>query len=178
MAELKTAHLVLMGFSEEMIARNVLYLIKEADKAKAISVLDWALATKDRDGKVKIEGDKGVDPGAKRGGVFGGAIGVLLVAAGPVGMGAVAVGAGVGAVAAKLRDSGMQNKDLDAVTDLMREGRSGLVIALDPASVDAWTDFVAHTVEFHAAQPVIHADISPDHTFEQVIAEYREAHQV
>ena len=33
MAELKTAHLVLMGFSEEMIARNVLYLVQEADKA-------------------------------------------------------------------------------------------------------------------------------------------------
>jgi uncharacterized membrane protein len=176
-AELKTAHLVLMGFSEEMIARNVLFLIKEADKAKAIRVLDWALATKDHEGKVKLESDQGVDPGAKRGGLVGGALGVLLVAAGPVGLGAVAVGAGVGAVAAKLRDSGMQNKDLDAVTDLMRSGRSGLVVALDPESVDAWNEFVKQNVEFHAAQPVIHADISPDHTFEQVIADYQEAHR-
>jgi hypothetical protein len=31
-------------------------------------------------------------------------------------------------------------------------------------------------VEFHAAQPVIHVDISPDHTFDQAIAEYQAAH--
>jgi uncharacterized protein YaaQ len=108
--------------------------------------------------------------------LFGGAIGVLLVATGPVGLGAVAVGAGVGAVAAALRDAGMQDKDLKAVGDLMRVGRSGLVIAIDPDDVDAWTAFVGRNVEFHAARPVIHVDITPDHTFEQAIAEYRAAH--
>jgi len=177
MAELKTAHLILMGFSEEMIARNVLFLVEEAADAKAFKLLDWALATKDREGKVKLEGDKGTDPGAKRGGLFGGALGALLVAAGPVGLGAVAVGAGVGAVAAALRDSGMQNKDLKSVGNLMREGRSGLIVAIEPADVDAWAEFVTKTVEFHAAQPVIHIDITPDHPFEQAIEEYQAAHQ-
>ncbi len=175
MSELKAAHLVLMGFSEEMIARNVLSLVQEADSAKVIRVLDWALATKDSEGKVRIEGDKGVDPGSTRGGLVGGAIGMLLVAAGPVGLGAVVIGAGIGAVVA-LRDSGMQHKDLEAVTDAMRAGRSGLVVALDPQGVDAWTDFVAVTTEFHAAQPVVHLDITSDHTFEQAIEEYRTAH--
>jgi uncharacterized membrane protein len=175
-AELKTAHLVLMGFSEEMIARNVLFLVKEAADAKTFKLLDWALAVKDHDGKVKLDGDKGTDPGAARGGMFGGALGMLLVAAGPVGLGAVAVGAGVGAVAAAMRDSGMQDKDLKSVGEIMKPGRSGLVVAIEPGDLDAWTDFVAHNVEFHAAQPVVHVDITPDHTFEQAIAEYKAAH--
>jgi hypothetical protein len=50
-------------------------------------------------------------------------------------------------------------------------------VAIDPADVDAWTAFVGRTVEFHAAQPVIHVDITPDHTFEQAIAEYQAARQ-
>ena len=177
MAELKTAHLILMGFAEEMVARAVLQLVREANKEKLFKVLDWALARKDEDGTVKLEGDKGTDPGATRGGLFGGALGVLLVAAGPVGLGAVAVGAGVGAVAAAMRDSGIQDKDLKAVGEIMRAGRSGLVIAINPEDVDAWTKFVADNVEFHAAQPVIHIDITPDHTFEQAIAEYQAARQ-
>jgi uncharacterized membrane protein len=176
-AELKTAHLILMGFSEEMIARNVLFLIKEAADAKAFKLLDWALASKGHDGKVKIDGDKGTDPGAARGGLVGGALGVLLVAAGPVGLGVVAAGAAIGAATAALRDSGMQNKDLKLVTDLMKDGRSGLVIAIDPADVDAWTDFVSHNVEFAAALPVVHVDITPDHTFQDAIEEYRAAQQ-
>ena len=173
MAELKTAHIVLMGFSEEMIARYVLNLIRAADKAKAIKVLDWALATRDPEGKVKIEGDKGVDPGASRGGLVGGALGVLLVATGPVGLGAVAVGAGIGAVAASLRDSGMQTKDLEAAAGFMEEGRTGLVIAVPLDSVDAWNDFVASTVEFEAVARKHEVDITPDHTFQAALAEYR-----
>jgi hypothetical protein len=43
--------------------------------------------------------------------------------------------------------------------------------------VDAWNTFVSKNTEFHAAQPVLHIDISPDHTFEQAIEEYRAAHQ-
>lgn len=177
MAELKTAHLVLMGFSEELIARSVLQLVKEEADEKVFTLLDWALATKDSDGAVKIEGDKGKDPGATRGGLFGGALGVLLVAAGPVGLGAVAVGAGIGAVTAAMRDSGIQDKDLKAVGGLMRDGRSGLIVAIEPGDVDAWNTFVSKNTEFHAAQPVLHIDISPDHTFEQAIEEYRAAQQ-
>jgi uncharacterized membrane protein len=176
MAELKTAHLVLMGFEDEMIARYVLNIVKEAAHDKAFTLLDWVLAVKGQDGSVKLEEDQGTDAGAKRGGMFGGGLGVLLMAAGPVGLGAVVVGAGAGAVAAALRDSGMKDKDLKAVGDLMRTGRSGLIVAIEPGDVDAWADFVAHNVEFHAAQPVNHVDITPDHTFEQAIAEYRAAH--
>jgi uncharacterized membrane protein len=176
MAELKTAHLVLMGFEDELVARYVLNIVKEAAHDKAFKLLDWVLAVKDHEGNVKFEEDQGTDANAKRGGLLGGGLGVLLVAAGPVGLGAVAVTAGVGAVAAALRDSGMKDKDLNAIGDLMRTGRGGLIVAIEPADVDAWADFVAHNVEFHAAQPVIHVDITPDHTLEQAIAEYRAAH--
>ena len=65
MSTLGDVRLVFLGFNEEMIARNILELVKEAKEDKAIEVADWALVRKDESGKVKIEGDKSVDPGAE-----------------------------------------------------------------------------------------------------------------
>ncbi len=174
MAELKTARLIFMGFETEMIARNVLEVIKEAADGKAITVSDWALVLRGPDGKPKISGDKTVDPGAARGGLVGGSLGMILAAvAGPVGIAAVVGGAAIGAVAAALKDSGMQTKDLEAAAGFMAEGRSGLVIAVPLDAVDAWNDFVGRTVEFEAVARKHEVDITPDHTFEAALAEYR-----
>ena len=174
MGQLKTARLIFMGFEEEMIARNVLEVIKEAKDSKAVTVADWALVLRDADGELKISGDKSVDPGAARGGLVGGSVGMLLAAiAGPVGMAAVVGGAAIGAVATALRDSGMQTKDLEAAAGFMAEGRSGLVIAVPLDGVDAWNGFVGSNVEFEAVVRRHEVDISPDHTFKAALDEYR-----
>ena len=99
MAETKSVHLSMFGFTDEMLARTVLEEIKQGVKDKEIVIEDWALATKGPDGKVNISTDTSVDPGAKRGAGFGGAAGLALaVLAGPIGVGAVVAGAAIGAV--------------------------------------------------------------------------------
>jgi uncharacterized membrane protein len=166
--------LIFLGFNEEMVARNILELVKEAKDSKSIAVADWALVRKDASGKVKIEGDKSVDPGAKRGALFGGgAVMVLAALAGPVGLAAVAGGAAIGAIAAGVHDSGMKTKDLKAASDLMVEGRTGLVFAIPAADVGRWNEFVGLNVEFEAPIRRYEVDITPTSTFEDALKEYR-----
>jgi uncharacterized membrane protein len=169
--------LVFLGFNEEMVARNILELVKEAKDSKAIAVADWALVIKDESGDVKIEGDKSVDPGAKRGALFGGSVGMVLAAlTGPVGLAAVAGGAAIGAIAAGIHDSGMKTKDLKAASDLMAEGRTGLVFAIPAADIDRWNEFVAMNVEFEAPDRRYEVDITPTNTFEDAVEAYRAQH--
>lgn len=169
-----SVRLYFMGFTEEMVARTVLELIKDARDAKEFGVEDWALARKDAEGKVKIENDKSVDPGAARGALFGGGVGMLLAAmTGPVGMAAVVGGAAIGAAAAALKDSGLKSKDIEAASDLMVEGRTGLVIAVPLADTDAYDTFVTRNVEFEAAIKRYQTDITPEHSFAQALEEYR-----
>jgi uncharacterized membrane protein len=173
MSTLGEVHLVFLGFNEEMVARHILELVKEAKDAKAIAVADWALVHKEPGGKVTIEGDKSVDPGAARGALFGGGVGMVLAAmTGPVGMAAVAAGAAIGAITAGVHDSGMKTKDLEAASRLMADGRTGLVFAIPAADVDAWHDFVSRTVEFEAPDRTYEVDITPTNTFADAVAEY------
>lgn len=174
MNTLGDVRLVFLGFKEEMVARNILELVKEAKDSKAIEVADWALVIKDEEGKVKIEGDKSVDPGAKRGALFGGGAGMVLAAmTGPVGLAAVAGGAAIGAIAAGIHDSGMKTKDIKAASDLMAEGRTGLVFAIPAADVDRWNEFVAGAVEFEAPDRRYEVDITPTNTFAEALEAYR-----
>lgn len=175
MSTLGDVRLVFLGFNEEMVARNILELVKEAKDGKSIEVADWALVRKDESGKVKIEGDQSVDPGAKRGALFGGGavVALAVLATGPVGLAAVAGGAAIGAIAAGVHDSGMKTKDLKAASDLMAEGRTGLVFAIPAAEVDRWNEFVSINVEFEAPDRRYEVDITPTNTFEDAVKEYR-----
>jgi len=173
---MKSVHLALFGFTEEMLAKTVLEQVKLAVKDKEVAIEDWALATKDPDGKVKITSDKSVDPGAARGAGFGGAAGLALaVLAGPIGVGAVVAGAAVGAVTAALKDSGMKDRDLNAIADLMVAGRSGLVIAVAPEEADRFETYVDGDVVFTSAIRRLSVDITPDHTLAKAIEEYQAA---
>lgn len=175
MSTLGEVRLVFLGFTEEMVARHILELVKEEKDAKAISVADWALVRKSRDGDVRIEGDKSVDPGASRGALVGGGAGMILAAAaGPVGLAAVVAGAAIGAITAGVHDSGMKTKDLEAASELMVEGRTGLVFAIPAADVDRWNEFVARNVEFEAAIRRHEVDITPTSTFADAVQQYRE----
>ncbi len=178
MSTLGDVRLVFLGFNEEMVARNILELVKEAKDGKAIVVADWALVHKDESGKVKIEGDKSVDPGATRGALFGGGAVMVLAAivTGPVGLAAVAGGAAIGAITAGIHDSGMKTKDIKAASDLMAEGRTGLVFAIPSADVDRWNEFVAMNVEFEAPDRRYEVDITPTNSFEDAVKAYRAQH--
>lgn len=130
-------HLFLLGFAERDAADAAVAQLKELQNEKFIEVRDYAVVSKSVGGELTVTEDKDADPGASRGavaGVMGGALIALMST--PIGLGAVAVGAGVGAVTGALRDSGFKSNDLDEVGRLMRDGRTILIVAVRPEDTD------------------------------------------
>ena len=108
--------------------------------------------------------NKEADPGGRRGAVTGGLGGAFIALAGPIGLGAVAVGAGVGAVAAVMRDSGFKNKDLEEVGSLMQDGRTLLLMAVSTRTTrDRLRSVLDDEPEFKAADRRWEATLGPDH---------------
>jgi uncharacterized membrane protein len=174
MAEPKSNRLYMLAFTDAGIPPYLLELIKEGVKAKEITVSDWAMIRHDVGGKTVITEDEAVDPGKGRGAVFGGAAGVVLAGlAGPIGVGAIVAGAAIGAVTAALRDSGIKDDDLRSIAALMKEGRSGLVVAVPLEDAGRFEDFMKVHVEFQSVVRRVQADVVPGHTLAQAIEEYR-----
>lgn len=174
MSEPKRTRLVFLGFAEEMVAVAVLEEIKRGIAAKEITVDDWAMVHKAQGGKLTITTDKSKDPGAVRGGVFGGGVGMILAAiSGPVGVGAVAAGAAIGGVAAAMKDSGIKSSDITEVSKLMADGRTGIMLGFPLEAAAKWDEFVANHVEFEASDNRHTVDIVPGRTFEDALEEYR-----
>ena len=110
------------------------------------------MVQKSADGKLKITNDKGADPGAARGALVGGVAGwALATLAGPIGLGAMIGGAAIGAITAKVKDSGIKNDDVDTVTGFMVAGRTGLMLAIPLEDAGRWDEFVEDNAEFHSA---------------------------
>jgi len=175
MAEPKSNRLYMLAFTDAGIPPYVLDLIKSGVKAKEISVSDWAMIRPDADGKPQISTDQSVDPGKGRGALFGGAAGVVLAGlAGPIGVGAIAAGAAIGAVTAALRDSGIRDDDLRSIAALMKEGRSGLVVAVPLDDAGRFEDFMKLHVEFQSVIRKVQVDVVPGHSLAQAIEEYQE----
>ena len=173
MADAKHSRLFFLGFPRPGVATYVVELIKEAKKAGKVVVTDWAMIQKPAGGEVKISSDKTVDPGAARGAGVGGFAGVVLAGVlGPIGVGAVIGGAAIGAVTAALKDSGLKNDDLEAISRLMAEGREGLVIVVPLEEGDRFQAFMDATPEFHAADRKLTADIIPGRTLQDAIDSY------
>ena len=173
MSEPKRTRLVFLGFAEEMTATFVLDVIKQGIAAQEITVENWAMVHKAEGGKLTITTDKSKDPGAGRGALVGGGAGlVLAVVSGPIGLGAVAAGAAIGAVTAKVKDSGFKNDDIVAVSHYMADGRTGLMIGVPLDQVDAWDAFVAAHAEFESADARHTADIVPGRDLELALEEY------
>ena len=175
MSEPKSSRLYMLAFADPGIPPYVLELIKEAAKVKEIAISDWAMIRPDAAGKAEITTDQSVDPGKGRGALFGGAAGIVLAGlAGPIGVGAIVAGAAIGAVTAGLRDSGIKDGDLRSITDLMQEGRSGLVIAVPLDDTGRFDDFMHVHVEFQSVIRKVEVDVVPGHSLAQGIEEFRE----
>jgi uncharacterized membrane protein len=173
MAKVTRSRLFLLGFAEADIARYVLQLIKNARDKKEIQVSDWAMIVRHAGREAEITTDKSVDPGAARGAGFGGLAGVVVAGlSGPIGVGAIAAGAAIGGLTAALKDSGLKDHDLESISHLMTEGRSGLVISVPLDDAETFEAFMAQNTEFHAARPKLSYDIVPGRTLEDVIDSY------
>lgn len=159
--------LVVAAFQDEDTAKNALNTLKDAQREKLIKIDNAAVLRKDEKGKLHITEtqDMGGGKGAVIGGVIGGAIGIL---AGPLLFVPAAVGALVGGLYAKFRDSGFENDRLEAFGEGLKPGTSAIVAVVEHRWVQTVQDALAET-----AMDTMTAEISAD-----IAAQLEQGHEV
>lgn len=127
--------LIVAAFQDERMAKEALNALKEAQRQKLIKIDNAAVLHKDAKGRLHISetADMGGGKGAALGGVAGAAIGLI---AGPALLVPAAVGALVGGLSAKLRDSGFSDARLKALGARLTPGSSAIVAVVEHRWVD------------------------------------------
>ena len=122
--------LVVAAFQEEGAAKEALQALKVLRKEKLIGIQNAAVLRKDEKGKIHIKetGDMGGGKGSVIGGVAGAAIGLI---AGPALVAPAAVGALIGGLTAKLRDSGFADARLRTLGEGLKPGTSAIVAVVE-----------------------------------------------
>jgi len=170
--------LIVAAFNDEKTAKEALKALKKAQKEKLIKIENAAVLHKDAKGKLHIKetADMGGKKGAALGGVAGAAIGLI---AGPALLVPVAVGALVGGLSAKLRDSGFSDARLQALGEGLKPGSSAIVAvvehtwveqvkqALAQAEADLLTASISADIseQLDAGHEVAYTAISSEHGF-------------
>ena len=150
--------LIVAAFQEEKAAKEALATLKEAKNAGLIKIENAAVLRKDAKGKLHIKEtqDMGGGKGAAFGGVAGAAIGLI---AGPALVVPAAVGALVGGLTAKLRDTGFSNQRLETLGEGLQPGSSAIVAVVEHTWVDKVEEALAET-EADVMTAEIKADIA------------------
>jgi len=128
--------LIVAAFNDEKAADAALKQLKQASKEKLIKIENAAVLRKDQKGKLHIKetADMGGGKGAVVGGVAGATIGLI---AGPLLIVPAAVGALVGGLTAKLRDSGFSDERLEKLGEGLTPGSSAIIAVVDHTWVAA-----------------------------------------
>lgn len=121
---------LIAAFQEENGAEDALRKLKDAKKEGLIGIKNAAVLWKDDKGKLhfKETADMRGGKGMAVGGVIGGVVGLIFP---PSILASAAVGAAVGGLSAKLRDSGFSDKRLREVGDGLRPGTSALIAVIE-----------------------------------------------
>jgi uncharacterized membrane protein len=122
--------LVVAAFQDEKAADEALKELKTLRREKLIRIENAAVIRKDEKGKLHIRetADVGGGKGAVMGGVAGAAIGLI---AGPALVVPAAVGALVGGLTAKLKDSGFSDERLETLGEGLTPGSSAIVAVIE-----------------------------------------------
>ena len=149
---------IVAAFQEEGAAKEVLKELKALKREKLIGIQNAAVLRKDEKGKIHIKetAEMGTGKGSVIGGVAGAAIGLI---AGPVLVVPAAVGALVGGLTAKLRDTGFSNERLQTLGEGLKPGTSAIVAVVE----HTWVAQVEAAIEEAGADAItaqLQADIA------------------
>jgi uncharacterized membrane protein len=124
-------------YADEERARTVLGMLERMHRAGTITLADAALVTKDQQGKVHIRETRELTAkkGARRGAIIAGVLGLIYP---PSLIATVLAGGGIGALAGKLRDTGVKTGELQAIAGSLDAGKAA-VVALAEAETAART---------------------------------------
>jgi len=149
---------IVAAFQDEKTAKSALKALKQARREGLIKIENAAVLRKDEKGKLHIKEthDMGGGKGAALGGVGGAAVGLI---AGTALAAPVVVGALVGGLVAKLRDSGFSNKRLETMGEGLKPGTSAIVAVVEHTWVAKVEEALAE-VEADVMTAEIQADIA------------------
>jgi len=120
---------IIAAFKDEHGAEKALRQLQDAKKQHLIDIQNVAILSCDQTGKVTIK--EPTDMGATKGAVIGGAVGALAgVLFAPLGL-AMAGGAAIGGITAKLHDSGFKDDRLRQLGDSLQPGTSAILAVID-----------------------------------------------
>lgn len=149
--------LIMVGVPSREIGLEALDRLDDAVSDGIVSVEDAALVYRNQKGKVKIHQTH--DATAGRGAFRGGAVGLLVgIVAAPAVVAATAVGAGAGALIGKARDSGVSDKLMKEIGELIEGSEAALFILADEASAAVITSTVE---EFRAGGADVSYEVIP-----------------
>lgn len=148
--------LIVAAYKDEKAAKEALKLLQQAQREKMIRIENAAVLHKDEKGRLHIR--ETADMGGKRGAVLGGVAGAAIgLIAGPALLVPSAVGALVGGLTAKLRDTGFQDARLEALGSSLKPGSSAIVAVVE----HTWVTQAQEAME-KAGGDMIVASISED----------------
>lgn len=122
--------LIVAAFQTEDGADKALKQLQAAKKERLIAIQNAAVIRRDKNDKLHISetADWGGGKGAAVGAIVGGAIGIIFP---PSLLAAGAIGAGIGALGAKLRDSGFKDDHLKEIGAALKPGTSAIVAVVE-----------------------------------------------
>lgn len=163
MATEDTKSLFVLRFPDRAKAEAAVGELTELQRDQFLEVRDHAIVSKEIGGGVAVTESKDRDPGAQRGAVAGG-LGAAFVAlaATPIGVGAIVVGAGIGAITAALRDSGFKSQDLGEVGRLMQDGKALLILEVRPQDRERLRTTLTTTPQLLGAEAHWEAELSAE----------------
>jgi uncharacterized membrane protein len=136
--------LIVAAFQDEGEAKEALKALKQAKKEGLIKIDSAAVLRKDEKGKIHIKEthDMGGGKGAVLGGIGFAAVGLI---AGAALAAPLAVGALIGGLVAKLRDSGFSDERLETLGESLQPGTSAIVAVVEHEWVAKVEEALAET---------------------------------
>lgn len=122
--------LIVAAFQDEQGADRALKTLQQAKKQRLIGIQNAAVIRRDKNDKLHISetADWSGGKGAAVGAIVGGAIGLIFP---PSVLAAGAVGAAVGGLGARLRDSGFPDQHLKEIGAALKPGTSAIVAVVE-----------------------------------------------
>lgn len=128
-----TVQLLAAIYPDREHAKTIFDMLHQMHRATRIDLVDSALVTRSRDGKVKIEETKELTAakGARRGAIITGVLGLIYP---PSLIGSVLVGGAAGAIAGRARDTGIKHPQLQEIADRLEPGKAAVIALTGDAS--------------------------------------------